>query len=101
MTPNPCGLSAQLSGLTRERRGEFEGSAYSKVIRSQTTATGRVLAYLRSELVFRRHCDIRCALKLRHPSVAWALLCLRRRDLVDVVKDAARNPRYLRYRAKI
>ena len=101
MTHHPCSLSAQLSALTREPRGQVGASAYGKVIRSQTTATGRVLDYLRSAPVFRRQCDIRCALKLRHPSVAWALLCLRRLDLVDVVKDVARNPRYLRYRAKI
>lgn len=100
VTPNPCSLSAQLSALTREPRGQFDSRAYGKVIRSQTTATGRVLNYLRSELVYRRQCDIRCALNLRHPSVAWALRCLRRWELVDVVKDVARNPRYLRYRAK-
>ena len=100
MTPNPCSLSAQLSALTREPRGQVGASAYGEVIRSQTTATGRVLTYLRSEPVFRRQCDIRCALNLRHPSVAWALRCLRRWELVDVVKDVARNPRYLRYRAK-
>lgn len=67
---------------------------------SQSSATRRVLEYLRSERVFRRQCDIRLALELSHPSVAWALQCLRRWELVDVVQDAARNPRYMRYRAK-
>lgn len=97
---DPYSLAAQLSVLTREHRVQSGESAYGKVCPSQTTATGMVLDYLRSEPVFRRQCEIRCALKLRHPSVAWALLCLRRWGLVDVVQDVARNPRYMRYRAK-
>lgn len=100
MTHDHYSLASQLSALTIERRVQPGESAYGKVSRSQTTATGMVLDYLRSEHVFRRQCDIRCALKLRHPSVAWALLCLRRQGLVDVIQDAARNPRYMRYRAK-
>lgn len=100
MTHDPCSLAAQISALVKTHRVQSGESTYGKVSLSQATLTGRVLDYLRSELVFRRQCEIRCALKLKHPSVAWALLCLRRWGLVDVVRDAARNPRYMQYRAK-
>lgn len=65
-----------------------------------SSAADDVLEYLRSNRVFRRQCDVREALRLSHPSAAWALLCLRMQGLVEVTPDYARNPRYLRYRAK-
>lgn len=89
-------LSEQLAAiLAGERR-----SSSCRAAPSQNAASGRVLEYLRSEHVFRRQCEIRAALNMGHPSVAWALLCLRRMNLVDVVPDVSRNPRYMRYRAK-
>lgn len=100
MTHDPCSLAAQMSALATAHRMQSGEGTYGKVSPSQTTATGMVLDYLRSEPVFRRQCDIRCAIRLNHPSVAWALLCLRRLGLVDAVRDVGRNPRYLRYRAK-
>lgn len=64
------------------------------------TAAGQVLAYLRAERAFRRQCEIREALQIRHPSAAWALLCLRQLGLVETERDEKRNSRYMRYRAK-
>lgn len=98
MTENCFSLAAQMSAFaTAVQSGD---GSYGKLIPPQTTVARMVLDYLRSEPVFRQQCEIRCALKLKHPSVAWALLCLRRWGLVDVVRDADRNPRYMRYRAK-
>lgn len=74
--------------------------AKRNVFPAQASAARLVLEYLRSQSGFRRQCDIRLALNLNHSSAAWALQCLRRAGLVDVVQDAARNPRYMRYRAK-
>ena len=98
---DPLSLASQLSALGTSRTEVREPSPGTwKGVPAQASAACLVLDYLRSELVFRRQCDIRWALKLSHPSVAWALQCLRRADLVDVVQDVARNPRYMRYRAR-
>ena len=94
-------LAAQLSALGATRTEAREPSPGNrKGVPAQASATRLVLDYLRSQPGFRRQCDIRWALKLSHPSVAWALQCLRRAGLVDVVQDVARNPRYMRYRAR-
>jgi len=98
---DPLSLAAQLSALGATRTVAREPSPGNwKGVPAQANATRLVLDYLRSESGFRRQCDIRWALKLSHPSVAWALQCLRRAELVDVVQDTARNPRYMRYRAR-
>lgn len=64
------------------------------------TAAGQVLAYLRAECAFKRQCEIREALQIRHPAAAWALLYLRQLGMVETVRDEKRNSRYMRYRAK-
>lgn len=97
----PLSLAAQLLALGATRSEAREPSqGYRKGVPAQASAARLVLDYLRSQPGFRRQCDIRWALKLSHPSAAWALQCLRRAGLVDVVQDAARNPRYMRYRAR-
>lgn len=60
----------------------------------------QVMAFLASQSEYRRQHEVREATGLAHSAVAWELLCLRRRELVEVVQDVARNPRYMRYRAK-
>jgi len=94
-------LASQLSALCTSRIEAREPPpAKRNGVPAQASATRLVLDYLRSQPGFRRQCDIRWAVKLSHSSVAWALQCLRRAGLVDVVQDAARNPRYMRYRAR-
>lgn len=98
---NLLSLASQLTALGATRTAGTEPpTAKRNGVPAQASATRLVLDYLRSQPGFRRQCDIRWALKLSHSSVAWALQCLRRAGLVDVVQDAARNPRYMRYRAR-
>ena len=86
----------------------ISASSESNPVAKQRPEVGRmrspiahlVLAYLCGQHEYLRQHEIREALQIRHPSAAWALLCLRRWGLVDVVQDVARNPRYMRYRAK-
>lgn len=101
MMEQPFGLFEQLASanrvinLGRPKRPPSKpgGIRYS-------SAADDVIEYLRSEMVFRRQCEVREALRMSHPSAAWALLCLRMQGLVDVIPDGSRNPRYLRYRAR-
>ena len=98
----PFGLAAQLSATSRvvnlgrpkRRSSQFKG-AYRA-----SSVTAEVAAFLRSERVFRRRCEIREAVSGSHAAVSWALLFLRAIGAVEVVPDGARNARYYRYRAK-
>ena len=101
MPHNPFGLLEQLSSASRViNLGRPKRPPTMPGARRYSSAADDVLEYLRSDRVFRRQCEVREALRLSHPSAAWALLCLRMQGLVEVTPDCARNPRYLRYRAR-
>ena len=102
MPHDPFGLLEQLSsanrvinlGRPKRRSSQFKG-AYRA-----SSVTAEVAAFLRSERVFRRRCEIREAVSGSHAAVSWALLFLRAIGAVEIVPDGARNARYYRYRAK-
>lgn len=101
MPHDPFSLLEQLSSANRGINfGRPKIPPSRSGARRHSSAADDVLEYLRSDSVFRRQCEVREALRLSHPSAAWALLCLRMHGLVEVTTDCARNPRYLRYRAK-
>ena len=64
---------------------------------SATDAELAILAARRG--MFMSHAQIAKATGRSIKAVDWALLYLRSQGLVECVPDAARNPRYLRYRA--
>lgn len=86
----------------------ISASSESNPVAKQRPEVGRmrspiahlVLAYLCGQHEYLRQHEIREGTGLRHSAVCWALLYLRTHGFVDVVPDSARNPRYLRYRAK-
>lgn len=64
------------------------------------SATAAVLALVRARRgIFMTHAQIVATTGRSAKSVDWALLFLRSQGLVECVPDAARNSRYLRYRA--
>lgn len=65
-----------------------------------TSASSQVLVFLRNAGGYHRCCEILAGTGRSHSAVSWALLYLRARGLVERVPDAARNSRYLRYKAK-
>lgn len=102
MPHDPFCLLEQLSsanrvinlGRPKRRSSQFKGTYKT------SSVTAEVAAFLRSERVFRRRCEILEAVSGSHAAVSWALLFLRAIGAVEVVQDCARNQRYLRYRAK-
>jgi hypothetical protein len=63
------------------------------------SATAAVLVFMQSRGgMFMTHSQIVKGTGRSAKSVDWALLFLRSQGLVECVPDAARNPRYLRYR---
>lgn len=63
------------------------------------SATGAVLAFLQSRpSQFFSRAQLLWHTKRSGKAVDWAMLYLRSQGLVEVISDAARNPRYLRYR---
>lgn len=65
----------------------------------QGSATEAVLNFLLANHRFYTQQQIMWATKRSHSAVSWALLRLRAWKRVEVIGDAARNSRYLRYRA--
>lgn len=63
------------------------------------SATAAVLMVLQQRRLFLSHHQIVAATGRSGKAVDWALLYLRQLGLVEVVPDASRNSRYLRYRA--
>ena len=65
------------------------------------SATDAVLQVLRAQPGFRFNRRQLIAMTGHtEKAVDWALIYLRRRDLIEVCPDASRNPRYMRYRVK-
>jgi hypothetical protein len=98
-------MAAQLT-LISERRQQgglnLQSARYNPrpagVIRDGS-ATAAVLIFMTSRKgVFLTHAQIVKGTGRSAKSVDWALLFLRSQELVECVPDAARNPRYLRYR---
>ena len=103
MKNDPCSLSAQLAAasgaICRQTRKARQHHPLSGVL-MEAGASMAVLKYLRGEEGYRTTAEILHGTGRSHSAVSWALLFLRRIDLVESVPDSRRNPRYLRYRAR-
>lgn len=95
--------AAQLRQLADSRRNTLQVARYNPnpqgIIKSSGT-TVVVLGLLRSNAKrWHTHHDILSATGRTKAGVDWALLYLRKLQLVETCGDDARNPLYLRYRA--
>ena len=97
MTATSFSIYAQIISASS---GSKPGAKQRTAGRMRSPLAHLVLAYLCGQHEYLRQHEIREGTGLRHSAVCWALLYLRTHGFVDVVPDSARNPRYLRYRAK-